>query len=124
VEALVAVTLAAQGWRILATNVMVGRDEIDIIAVEGEASAWLVFVEVRSHASSRFGAPEESVNRGKLARTYRAAFAVLRAGHLPDGTALPRLHWRIDLVAVEMRPSIGPGMGGPTIRHLRGVAVP
>jgi putative endonuclease len=124
VEALVAARLVEQQWRILATSVTVGRDEIDIIAVEPGAPARLVFVEVRSHSSSRFGAPEESVGPGKLARTYRAAFALLRAGHLPDGTALPRLQWRVDLVAVEMRPSIGPGIGGPTIRHLRGVAIP
>jgi Holliday junction resolvase-like predicted endonuclease len=123
-EALVAARLTTEGWRILATSVTVGMDEIDIISVEPGAPMCLVFVEVRSHASSRFGAPEESVDPGKLARTYRAAFALLRAGHLPDGTVLPRLQWRVDVVAVEMRPSIGPGIGGPTIRHLRGVAVP
>ena len=124
VEALVAARLEAQGWRILATSVTVGRNEIDIVALEPGHPQCLVFVEVRSHASSRFGAPEESVGTAKLARTYRAEFVLLRLGHLPDGTALPRSGWRVDLVAVEMRPSIGPGTGGPAIRHLRGVAAP
>jgi len=121
-EALVAGWLEAQHWRILATSVTVGRDELDIVAVEPGTPPCLVFVEVRSHTSSRFGAPEESVGTAKLARTYRAAFALLRLGHLPDGTALPRSGWRVDLVAVDMQPSIGAGMGGPRIRHLRGVA--
>ncbi len=116
--------LQALRWRILATGVSVGRDEIDIVAVEPGAPPCLVFIEVRSHSSSRFGAPEESVGTAKLARTYRAAFALLRLGHLPDGTTLPHAGWRVDLVAVEMRPSIGPGMGGLEIRHLRGVAAP
>lgn len=124
VEVLVAAWLEAQGWKILAANVTVGRNEIDIVAVEPGAPPCLVFVEVRSHASSRFGAPEESVRMAKLARTYRAAFDLLRLGRLPDGTAVPHSPWRVDLVAVEMRPSIGPGMGGPAIRHLRGVAAP
>ena len=121
-EALVAGWLEAQQWRILATNVTVGRHELDIIAIEPGRPPCLVFLEIRSHTSSRFGAPEESIDAAKLARTYRAAFALLRLGRLPDGSALPRSPWRVDVVAVEMRPSIGPGMGGPGIRHLRGVA--
>jgi putative endonuclease len=124
VEALVAARLVAQHWRILASSVTLGRDEIDIVAIEPGAPAWLVFVEVRSRSSSRFGAPEESVGTAKLGRTYRAAFALLRLGHLPDGTALPRLTWRVDLVSVDMQPSIGPSVGGPAVRHLRGVAAP
>jgi putative endonuclease len=123
-EALVAAWLEAQGWSILAPSVTVGTNEIDIVAVEPGDPPCLVFVEVRSHASSRYGAPEESVGSGKLARTYRAAFALRRLGELPDGTALPRCGWRVDLVAVEMQPSIGRGTGGPAIRHLRGVAAP
>lgn len=120
-EALVAGWLEAQGWTILATSVTAGRDELDIVAIEPGAVPCLVFVEVRSHTTRRFGSPEESVDSAKLVRTYRAAFALLRLGHLPDGTPLPRSEWRVDLVAVEVGPSIGRGMGGPDIRHLRGV---
>jgi hypothetical protein len=28
---------------------------------------------------------------------------------------------RVDVIAVELDPAIGPGMGGPSLRHLRGV---
>ena len=78
--------LEARRWRILATGVQVGRDELDIIGIEPGTPPCLVFVEVRSHTNSRFGSPEESVSAAKLARTYRAAFALLRLAQLPDGT--------------------------------------
>ena len=106
----------------LATNVVAGRDEIDLIAVCPGPPECLVFVEVRSNVSGRFGAPEESVAGRKLRRTYRAAFALLHAGTLPGGPALPRLPWRVDVIVVEHGPSLGPDTGGPVVRHLRGVA--
>jgi len=107
---------------VLATNVVVGRDEIDVVAVDPGPPECLVFVEVRSNVSGRFGAPEESVAGRKLRRTYRAAFTLLHAGTLPGGAALPRLPWRVDVVVVEHRPSLGRDAGGPVVRHLRGVA--
>jgi Holliday junction resolvase-like predicted endonuclease len=96
----------------------VGRDEIDLVAVEpgepGESDT-LVFVEVRSRSGARFGAPEESVVGGKAFRVYRAALSLAAAGALPNGRALPRVPWRVDLVAVVTT-------GAATrIRHLRGV---
>src|SRR4051812_38589692 len=113
--------LAGLGWTELDSNVRVGRDEIDIIAVEPGADACLVFVEVRSNVTGRFGAPEESVVGAKIRRTYRAAAALVRAGALPEGAILPRVRWRVDLIAVERRPWLGRGIGGPAIRHFRGI---
>jgi len=118
-ERLARALLQEHGWQILATNVRVGRDELDIVAVEPPGT--LVFVEVRSNGSGRFGPPEESVGRDKVLRVYRAAMALVRARFLPDGTALPLLPWRVDLLAVEDGPSLGAGIGGPTVRHLRDV---
>jgi putative endonuclease len=123
-EAIVAAWLEARQWRILATSVSVGRDELDIVATEPGTPPWLVFIEVRSTSTDRFGAPEESVGAAKLARTYRAAFGLLRLGCLPDGTRLPGTAWRVDLVAVDMPRLVGPGPREPRIRHLKGVAVP
>ena len=113
--------LTALGWTILASGVNVGRDELDLIAVEPAVPPVLVFVEVRSHSTGRFGPPEESVDDRKLRRVYRAALALLRQRQLPDGRALPPLRWRIDVVAVDDHPTIGPLSGGPVVRHLRGV---
>lgn len=116
--------LEEQHWTVLGTNVAVGRDELDIVAMEPDTPPWLVFLEVRSRSTSRFGAPEESVGAAKLARTYRAAFALLRTGCLPDGTPLPALAWRVDVVAVDMPPRVGSGLREPRMRHLKGVAAP
>lgn len=121
-EVLAAGHLRAQGWLVLATNAVVGRDEIDLVAVDPGPPECIIFVEVRSNASGRFGAPEESVAGRKLKRTYRAAFALMRAGSLPGGLAMPRLPWRVDVVVVEHRPSLARGVGGPVLRHLRAVA--
>ena len=118
-ERLAAGYLQTLGWTILATRVRVGRDEIDLLALEPGPPASLVAVEVRTRSSSRYGSPEESVDRRKIARLYRAAAGLRAIGTLPDGSALPAHSWRVDLVAVDDAPAIGPGAGGPTIRHLR-----
>lgn len=129
-EAFVAERLREAGWRILARQVPVGRDELDIVAVEphptGANGGTLVFIEVRSARDGRFGAPEESVAGRKAARTYRAVLALLRNGTFPDGRAVPRLPWRVDVVAVTGlvdEPRDGPADARPRVqvRHLRGV---
>jgi putative endonuclease len=121
-EAAVAGQLAALGWTILAAGVRVGRDELDLVAIEPGIPPTLVFVEVRSRTSERFGAPEETTGADKIARTYRAAFALLRERCLPDGRPLPPLRWRVDLVSVDARPLRRDELSGVALRHLRGVA--
>jgi putative endonuclease len=120
-EALVARTLLAAGWQVLGQNLRVGRDEIDLLAVDPGPPRTLVFVEVRSNSSNRFGAPEESLAGPKLRRTYRAAWQVLRGGVLPSGTPFPRLPWRVDALIVELAPGLARDAGGPRLRHLRAV---
>lgn len=100
----VATHLALSGWRLLGRNVVVGRDEIDILAIDPGPPAQLVFVEVRSATSDRFGTPEERVDRDKVAHLYRASRAL---------TAPLGLKRRVDLVVVDRR------TGTPRLRHLR-----
>jgi len=111
--------LQERGWRILGRRIHVGRDELDLVAIDPGPPAAVVVVEVRSTSSGRFGSPEESVDRRKVARLYRASATLRLAGRLPDATPLPRLPWRVDLVAVDDAPAIGPSAGGPMVRHLR-----
>ena len=120
-ERFVAGELEALGWTILAAGVRVGRDEIDLICVEPGPPPTLVFVEVRSRSSARFGAPEETLDGAKIARTYRAIFGLLRGRILPDGRSLPPLPWRLDVVAVDARPRKGHEVDGVQLRHIHGV---
>lgn len=113
-EALVAARLVAAGWTILGRNVRVGRAELDIVAFDPGPPARLVIVEVRARSSRDFGLAEETVDHRKRAR-LRGALAVIRErGSLPDGTSLPTIAARFDVVAVE--PSATSG-GPPRIRH-------
>jgi putative endonuclease len=105
----VAAHLALSGWRLLGRNVVVGRDEIDILAIDPGPPAELVFVEVRSATSDRFGAPEERVDRDKVAHLYRASRAL---------TAPLGLKRRVDLAVVDRRG------GGLVIRHIRRLEQP
>ena len=93
--------LADRGWRVLARHVRVGRDELDIVAVDPGPPPALVIVEVRWRARRDFGLPEETVDGRKRGRLHRAGFALRNTGALPNGTTLPPLPLRFDLVVVE-----------------------
>jgi putative endonuclease len=100
-EASVAAYLAGSGWRVLASHVRVGRAEIDLLAIDPGPPPALVVVEVRWRRRRDYGLPEETVDGRKRARLRRAAFALREAGRLADGTTLPALPLRFDLVVVE-----------------------
>jgi len=117
-ESLVLVRLVAAGWTILARNVHVGRYEIDLVAVDPGPPPALVVVEVRWRAARDFGLPEETVDHRKRTRVRAAAYGLLDLGRLPDGSRIPRLPLRFDLVVVEPRVH---GAGEPRVRHHRAV---
>lgn len=100
-ERQVADRLSAAGWTILGRNVHVGRNELDLVAVDPGPPRMLVAVEVRWRADRDFGLPEESVDWRKRRRVRAAAYGLLERGALPDGSALPHLPLRLDLVVVE-----------------------
>jgi putative endonuclease len=100
-EALVAERLVAAGWSILARNVHVGRHEIDLVGIDPGPPPTLVVVEVRWRGARDFGLPEETVDHRKRVRVRSAAYGLLDRGVLPDGSPLPRLPLRFDLVVVE-----------------------
>ena len=120
-EALASRFLEGLGWTVLARNVRVGRSELDLLAVDPGPPAQLVVVEVRANRNSSFGTPEETVDRAKVRAVYRGALALRAGGGLPGGDPLPRLPLRVDLVSVEMGPTLGGAAPGTTTRHLRGV---
>jgi putative endonuclease len=112
-ETLVARTLIAAGWRILARNLRVGRGELDIVAVDPGPPAELVIVEVRWRGRRDFGLAEESLDHRKRSH-LRTAIGRLLSDGLPGGVRLPAHALRVDLVVVEP---------GDRIRHHRHVAL-
>jgi putative endonuclease len=103
-ERLAAEHLARAGYRIVARNVRSDGVEIDLVAARGEL---FVFVEVKTRAGRRFGAPEEAVDARKCARLVRGARAWLFAN------ARPRARARFDVIAVEPDAD-----GALRVRHL------
>jgi putative endonuclease len=114
-ETLVLVRLLAAGWTVLARNVHVGRHELDLVTVDPGPPRALVIVEVRWRASRGFGLPEETVDHRKRTHLRMASYGLRDRGVLPDGSPVPRLALRFDLVVVEP----GTRGGEPTVRHHR-----
>ena len=107
-EQLAARHLESQGYRILGRNVRFGpRRELDLVA-RAPAGDTLVFVEVKTRKSERFGRPVSAVDRGKRRAFGRAVVQYLRRLR----TRPPRV--RFDVVEV-----VGtPGDAAPVVRHI------
>ncbi|NPV03703.1 MAG: YraN family protein [Syntrophaceae bacterium] len=67
--------LEAQGYRILERNYRCPLGEVDLIARDGET---LVFVEVKTRASSRFGPPQAAVGPRKQKKMTAVALFYLK----------------------------------------------
>ncbi|MBP7275998.1 MAG: YraN family protein [Kiritimatiellae bacterium] len=88
--------LKRSGWKIEAVRHRVDRrNELDIVAWDGDT---LVFVEVKTRRSERFGRPVESVHRAKRFHLSRAAVR-----YLSKRRAQPR-YIRFDVMEVVGEP--------------------
>lgn len=67
--------LTEKGWYILERNWRFRRNEIDIIARDGQT---LVFIEVKSRRNNLYGEPEEAITTAKIRRLVIAADHYLR----------------------------------------------
>ena len=114
-EQLIAERLARAGWTVLARQVRVGRDELDLVLIDPGPPPELVMVEVRWRARRDFGVGEETFDWRKQRRMRRSIARLVSEGRFPDGRPVPHLATRVDLVVVE------PGLeGGPQlVRHHR-----
>src|SRR4051795_8627315 len=110
-ETAAAAALVTSGWTLLGRNVRVGRDELDVVAVDPGPPPVVVVVEVRRRGRRDFGLAEEALDwgggggggggrrggaeggrgggggGGGRGRPPPPAFR--DAGRLPDGTRLP-----------------------------------
>jgi len=67
--------LLEKGYTLLGRNVRIGRDELDLIMLDG---ACVVFVEVKARTGIAYGLPCEAVDARKQAHMTRAALAFLQ----------------------------------------------
>ncbi|MDX9752015.1 MAG: YraN family protein [Flavobacteriales bacterium] len=102
-EHLAARFLEERGYTVLHRNWRHGRHEVDLVAQHGQE---LVFVEVKTRSSARYGQPEEAVKKGKRGNLIKAANAYLEeAGRT--------LAVRFDIVSVILHPG-----GKPYVHHI------
>lgn len=97
--------LRQRGWPILGRRVRLGRDELDLVARDGET---LVFVEVKTRRTEDFGRPFDAVKRSKRHSLSRAAMHYLKK--LPTRPSF----FRFDVLEVVGTPEAG----APRIRHI------
>jgi len=77
--------LKDNGYRILERNYRTRTDEIDLIASQiSDAGEYIVFVEVKFRAGTRFGLPREAVGFAKQQRIIRAALQYIADNNLHD----------------------------------------
>jgi putative endonuclease len=92
-EDLAAAALKKQGYKILGRNYVTPLGEIDLIARQGPT---VVFVEVKTRQSPRFGSPQEAVSLTKQNRLRRLADYYLKDKRL-TGTPV-----RFDVVGITL----------------------
>jgi len=95
-EDLAAAALKKQGYKILERNYTTPLGEIDLIARQGGE---LVFIEVKTRKSLRFGEPQDAVTPAKQARLQRLADYYLQRQRLGE------VEVRFDVVGITMSES-------------------
>ncbi len=87
--------LEKEGYRIVQRNYRCVFGEIDIVAIDRNV---IVFVEVRSRRSAKYGYPEESVGHSKKMKISKIALNYLKEKQFQDCRA------RFDVAAVKILP--------------------
>jgi putative endonuclease len=103
-EDLAAEYLAGKGYAILERNVRTHYGEIDLVMMDGDT---LVFVEVKTRTSRKYGYPEDAITNQKKIHLLDSAQEYLQVH--------PEFYrdWRIDVLAIE----ITADQSSPRITH-------
>lgn len=95
------------GYKLLETNYQKREGEIDLI-MEDLKFDEIVFIEVKTRSSNRYGYPEEHVDYKKIDKIMTVAQKWLRE---KDNEKF----WRVDIISVEM------GIKPPKIKHFKNI---
>lgn len=106
-ERLAAEWLSKQGYTILKRNLVIGRDEIDLLALAPDRQT-IVLVEVKTR-TGRHVSPETAVNQKKQFRIMRAASKLQRFRQYRDAPL------RFDVIAIVMQDG-----QEPELKHFAG----
>jgi len=101
-EAIALAHLEGKGYRILERNWRFGKEEIDIIARDGN---FVVIVEVKTRTSNAMAEPEAAVTKSKQRILVRAANAYVNYKRQYGEV-------RFDIISILVRPE------GETIHHI------
>ncbi|MFO7625060.1 MAG: YraN family protein [Anaerolineales bacterium] len=91
-ENLAANHLTKNNYTILEMNTRTPYGEIDLIASKDGV---IVFIEVKTRTSTKFGLPEESINQRKQAHILSSAQHYIQEHPQVEGA------WRIDVIAIQ-----------------------
>jgi len=95
--------LKGKGYKILKRNYRFGHKEIDVVAKDKNA---IVFVEVKTGRSKKFGEPFEKVDSAKQKKLIQAAKAFIQENEIQG------CDFRFDVVSVDLK-------GDKRIEHIR-----
>jgi len=113
-EDIAAEYLKKNGYTILTRNYHTSQGEIDIVAVSPKTRlSCLVFVEVKTRTSTKYGYPEEAVTQKKWDH-MQSAIQCYFESH-PDN----QLDWCVDVIAILGYPE----QGSPQIQHYENVVM-
>jgi putative endonuclease len=87
--------LLQSGYKIVAKNYRAPYGEIDIIAQDEETN--LVFIEVKTRTSRKYGVAQDAVNHNKSTR-----IKALARKYLQENFKWEELCWRIDIVEIYL----------------------
>ncbi|MDF7665277.1 YraN family protein [Bifidobacterium sp. ESL0745] len=107
-EQYAAAWLAQLGWRVLARNWSTRFGELDIIMMTSEHI--VVFVEVKTRRTARYGSPQEAITPHKQANLHHAA-ALWLAG---PGKSIRRTGIRFDAMSILLEGN------RPRVQHIPG----
>lgn len=93
-ERVAALYLERNGYRVLARNVRTRAGEIDIVAQDVQA---LAFVEVKARRGAKFGTAEEAITPRKQIKLVELA-----ENFIAQHPEFANHAWRIDVVAVQL----------------------
>ena len=89
--------LKARGYKILAQNYRAMRGEIDLVAQDGDC---IVFVEVKTRRSLKFGTPQAAVTAQKQRQISKVALAYIQTHNRLDTPC------RFDVIAIHLSPQL------------------